>query len=103
MERKRKVRRAFFLAFSIYIVINIFIFGLMKAYLNTNNIVSREQLVMASVNKDENSTEINILGRKITINESAAKDTVTQAAAYILLPVKARTCAEIIIRLSGIM
>lgn len=98
MERKRKIRRAFILTLGIYIIINIFIFGLMKAYLNTNNIVSRNQIVMASVSQENENTEINVLGKKIIVNKNKASEKLTESLLYFMMPYKLRACTEIVIK-----
>ncbi len=98
MEKRKKIRRAFMLAFFIYIIINIFIFGLMKAYLNTNNIVSRNQLVMASIEQNSQKTEIEILGKNFSINKNQKSEKVVETVLYLLMPDKIRACTEIVIQ-----
>ena len=63
MERKRKIKRASILAVFIYVMINGFVWGFMKAYLNSYNIISKDQLVMAEVNNNNSKTEIKILNK----------------------------------------
>lgn len=103
MERKRKIRRAFILIFAFYIVINIFIFGLMKAYINTNNIVSRNQLVMASVIEKEDTTKIKVLGKSFEFDKDNAVKSATEACIYAIMPEKARVCTDIILTFRDII
>lgn len=97
MHRKKKIRRAFLLALCIYIIINMLIFGLMKAYLNTNNIVSRNKIAMASLSRSAETTEIKILNKKFIINKDREIENITQTFLYILMPYNIRACTEIII------
>ncbi len=97
MNRKKKIRRAFLLAFFIYIIINMFIFGLMRAYLNTNNIASRDKIAMASLSQNAEKTEIKILGKNFSINKKNKNENIAQAFLYILLPYNVRACTEIVI------
>lgn len=98
MERKRKIRRAFLLAVCIYIIINMFIFGLMKAYLNTNNTASRNQIVMASVSQNTEKTEIEILGKNFSINKNQKAEKIAETVLYLFMPYKIRACTEIVIK-----
>lgn len=98
MHRKKKIRRAFLLALCIYIIINMLIFGLMRAYLNTNNIVSRDKIAMATLSQNAEKTEINILGKKFSIYKNHNAKNLAQAFLYILLPYNVRACTEIVIR-----
>ncbi|MBQ3566265.1 MAG: hypothetical protein IJA12_03720 [Oscillospiraceae bacterium] len=97
MERKRKIRRASILIMSVYIFVNIFVFGLMKAYMNTNNIISKNRLVMASVTETENRTNIEILGKSFEINTQDNIKKFSQLAVYALMNDKARVCTDIIL------
>ena len=103
MERKRKIRRFFILAVCFYIIVNAFLFGLMNAYLNTNNIVSKNQLIMASVTQTEKTTKINILGKEISINKNETLKAVSQAVLYTVMPEKVRFCTDIILNCSDLV
>ncbi len=101
MERKRKIRRASILIMSVYIFVNIFVFGLMKAYMNTNNIISKNRLVMASVTATENITNVEILGKSFEINTQDNKKNISQLAVYALMNDKARVCTDIILNVTS--
>ena len=73
MERKRKIKRASILAVFIYVMINGFVWGFMKAYLNSYNIISKDQLVMAEVNNNNSKTEIKILNKKFYFDRASFK------------------------------
>ncbi|MBE6844426.1 MAG: hypothetical protein E7508_01745 [Ruminococcus sp.] len=98
MERKRKIRRAFILTAAIYVIINIFIFGLMRAYINTNNIISRNQLVMASVSENRDKKTINILGKNFEIDKSNTAGTLAKLCTYTVMSDKLRICTDIILK-----
>ena len=74
----------------------------MKAYLNTNNIISREHIVMASVSQNNENTEIKILGKSFIINKSKIAQPLAETLLYIFMPYKLRTCTEIIIKCEDI-
>lgn len=101
MERKRKIRRASILILSVYIFVNVFVFGLMKAYMNTNNIISKDRLVMASVTETENMTNIKILGKSFQINTRDNAKNISQIAVYAIMSDKARACTDIILNLTS--
>ncbi len=103
MERKRKIRRAFILIFAFYIVINIFIFGLMKAYINTNNIVSRNQLVMASVTEKKDTIKIKVLSKSFELDKDNAMKSAAEACVYAIMPENARVCTDIILTFGDII
>lgn len=103
MERKRKIRRAFILISAFYIVINVFIFGLMKAYINTNNIISRNQIVMASVSQNNTKTKINILGKDFEFDKNDAVKSAAEACVYAIMPEKARVCTDIILTFKDVI
>ncbi len=96
MTRKKKIRRAFLLAAGIYIIINIFIFGLMIAYVNTNNIVSSDKVVMAEIKNSAQTTNIEILGKDVTIEKNSEIEKISETAVYALMPYCFRFSAEII-------
>ncbi len=98
MERKKKIRRAFILIFAVYTIINIFIFGLMKAYVNTNNTVSKNQLVMASVFENPDTTSIEILGKSFEIPKENTEKTIAEICIYTLMTDKIRICTDLILK-----
>lgn len=98
MEHKRKVRRAFILGFSVYAIINIFIFGFMKAYVNTNNIVSKNHIVMASVTENKENKSIEILGRNFEIPKEDSERTIAEICVYTLMTDKMRICTDLILK-----
>lgn len=97
MTHKRKIKRIFILAAFLYITINIFIFGIMNAYINTNNTVSKNQLVMASVSENANITNIKILGRSFEIKKQTTAKNVSKACIYALMSEKLRICIDVIL------
>ncbi|MGN1481463.1 hypothetical protein [Porcipelethomonas sp.] len=98
MERKKKIKRAAILAVFIYIMINGFVWGLMKAYLNSYNTVSKEQLVMAEVNNSKQKTEIKILNKKFYIDKNKTFQNTAGIILYILMPDKAKLSTEIVMQ-----
>ena len=100
MNRKKKIRRVFFLAASIYIVLNIFIFGLMTAYVNSNNIASPDRIAMAEVNSTADQTKFKVLGKTFTMEKDKAVQNSVLAAVYLIMPHKMRACTEIVLKLA---
>lgn len=98
MERKRKIKRAAILAVFIYIMINGFIWGFMKAYLNSYNIISKNQLVMAEINNNSSKTEIKILNKKFYFDKNKSFQNAAGILLYIILPDKIKTTAEIVMQ-----
>ena len=70
MNNKRKIKRASILAVIIYIMINGFVWGLMKAYINSYNSINRDKLVMAQITDKPDGKEIKILGGSFIIPEN---------------------------------
>lgn len=97
MDRKKKIRRAFILSASVYVIINIFIFGIMNAYVNTNNTVSRDHLVMASVSEINEKTTLKILDRTFELDKDSIFKTAGTAGLYAMMPNKLRVCTDIIL------
>ena len=98
MERKRKIKRASILAVFIYVMINGFVWGFMKAYLNSYNIISKDQLVMAEVNNNNSKTEIKILNKKFYFDKNKSLQNTAGFLLYIILPDKIKTTAEIVMQ-----
>ncbi len=96
MERKKKLKRAAILSVFIYIMINGFIWGFMKAYMNSHNIFSNEHLAMAEVQKSEDKTEIKILNKNFSIDKNKTAENTAGILLYILMPDKVRTSTELI-------
>lgn len=98
MEKKRKIKRAAILTAFIYIMINGFVWGLMKAYLNTYNIINKNQLVMAKVTNEKSGTEIKILNKKFYLSKKQSMNNTAGIILYIVLPDKYKATAEIIMQ-----
>lgn len=94
--KKSKTKRAVILAVCIYIMINGLVYGLLKAYLNSHNAVSREQWKMASVTKKGQAAEITVLDSSFTIDLSNAAEGASAVCIYTVLPDKVRAAARII-------
>lgn len=103
MERKGKVRRAFLLTAAVYIILNIFLFGLIKAYINTNNTVSRNQLVMASVSETNDKTTIKLLGKNFEIDKNNNAETIAKICTYTVMSDKLRICTDIVLKSKDII
>ncbi len=103
MERKKKIRRVFTLIISLYIILNILIFGMMNAYMETNNVLSKNQLVMVSVTENVNKTNIEILGKNFEIDKNNTAKTIVQACTYTLMPEKIRVCTDVILTFRNIV
>ncbi len=103
MTRKKKIRRAFLLAAGIYIIINIFIFGFMTAYINTNNIVSSDKVVMAEINENSEITNIEILGKEVTIEKNSRGKKIAETAVYTIMPYSFRISSEIVGAMTDIL
>lgn len=101
MEQKRKIKRILILTAFIYIIINGFVWGFMKAYINSHNIVSNEQLAMATITKESGQTNIKILNKDFSINKKNKALNKIEIIIYILLPDKARTATEIIMQIDN--
>ena len=98
MERKRKIKRASILAVFIYVMINGFVWGFMKAYLNSYNIISKDQLVMAEVNNNNSKTEIKILNKKFYFDKNKSLQNTAGFLLHIILPDKIKATAEIVMQ-----
>ena len=98
MNNKRKTRRAFILFFAVYIIINVFVFGFMKAYVNTNNIISKNHLVMASITENQDKTNIKILGKSFAIDKKNTEKTISEVCIYTLMTDKIRICTDLILQ-----
>ncbi len=94
--KKSKTKRAVILAVFIYIMINGLVYGLLKAYLNSHNAVSREQWKMASVTKKGHAAEITVLDSSFTIDLSNAVEGASAVCIYTVLPDKVRAAARVI-------
>lgn len=103
MERKKKIRRAFILIFAFYVIINIFIFGLMTAYMKTNNILSRNKLVMASVTENSETKNIKILDKSFVIDKNNSIKSISEICIYALIPEKIRVCTDVVLTFKDIL
>lgn len=91
----KKVKRASILAVCIYIMINSFVWGLMKAYINSYNAVNHEKLVMAQICESPDGKEISIMGNRFHIPSEAGESSSISKALSSLISVKIRTAAAI--------
>ncbi len=91
----RKTKRASVLAVCIYIMVNSFVWGLMKAYINSYNAVNHEQLVMAQINDSSDGKEISIMGNSFYISSETTDKSTTAKTIGSLIPVKIRIAAAI--------
>lgn len=91
----RKTKRAAILAVCIYIMVNSFVWGLMKAYINSYNSVNHEKLAMAQINDSSDGKEISIMGNSFYIPSEADEKSSTAETISSLIPVKIRIAAAI--------
>lgn len=91
----RKTKRASILAVFIYIMINSFVWGLMKAYINSYNAVNHEQLVMAQISDSSEGKEISIMGNSFYISSERDERSNTAKTISSLIPVKIRIAEEL--------
>lgn len=103
MTRKKKIRRFFIVAACVYVIINLFVYGLMTAYMNTNNTVSSKKVVMADVSADGETTKVNILGKEFSLQRENEFDKAMEATVYIAMPFKIRLCTELLIHLNEML
>ena len=96
MNRRKKIKRIFLLFIAIYIILNVFIFGLMTAYINTNNMVSSDKIVMAELNKDPSKTSVEILGNDMTIKNSKKMINKSEVILYTASPQSFRIAGQIV-------
>lgn len=91
----RKTKRASILAVCIYIMVNSFVWGLMKAYINSYNAVNHEQLVMAQISDSSDGKEISIMGNSFYISSETNDKGNTAKTICSLIPVKIRIAAAL--------
>ncbi len=96
MSGRKKVFRAITVSVCIYIILNILIYGIMTAYLNTGNIIHEDKLVMAEIYEQDDKKNIRILGREYSFNMNNSIDTAVGAILYCLTPDKVRVCTQLI-------
>lgn len=89
----RKTKRAAILAVSIYIMINSFVWGLMKAYINSYNAVNHEQLAMAQISDSSDGKEISIMGKSFYISSETKETSSTARTISSLIPARIRLAA----------
>ena len=99
MNNKTKIKRASILAFIIYIMINGFVWGLMKAYINSYNSINRDKLVMAQITDKPDGKEIKILGGSFIIPENNSDTQAVYTAAWSLMPDKIKAAAKLFMRI----
>ncbi len=91
----RKIKRVSILAVIAYVMINSFVWGLMKAYVNSYNAVNHEQLAMVSISDKPAGKEINVMGIKINAPQQNMRDEKISCALKTLVPLKIRAAAII--------
>ncbi|MCM1225874.1 MAG: hypothetical protein NC320_00410 [Clostridium sp.] len=96
----RKLKRASILAVIIYVMINLFVWGLMKAYINSHNAVNHDKLVMAEISDDKDGKRVSIMGNSFCVPEKEREKNGVDNALLSLLPSEIKAVSEIF-RLSG--
>ena len=96
MTGRKKTLRIVVMIVSIYIILNILIYGIMTAYMNTKNILSEDKLTMAEVNESGKHTKITILGMEYTADIEQDTGNAITAFLYCAANEKIRACAELI-------
>lgn len=91
----RNFKRRITLAVIIYIMINCFAWGIMKAYINSHNCVSRDKLVMAQISDTENGKKVSVIGGSITIPDEKHRENDVYSSIKTLIPLKIRVAEEI--------
>jgi len=99
MNRKKKIRRCFILIFSVYIILNYFVFGFIKAYVNTNNTINKEQLAIAYINDEQNIRNIEVLGKNFIIDKNNNINEYLRIGIYTVMTDKMRISADIVFNL----
>lgn len=93
MKKQMKLKRASILAIIIYIMINSFVWGLMKVYINSYNAVNREKLVMAQISDKPDGRKIEIMGQSFVLPEENKNDMYT--ILNFIAPAKIKSISEI--------
>lgn len=91
----RKIKRASIIAIIIYVMINSFVWGLMKAYINSHNAISHDKLAMAQVTDSPNGKKISVMGTCFYIPDKREDKSRVDCALQTLIPIKIRTASEI--------
>ncbi len=92
---QRNCKRGVILGIIIYVMLNAFVWGIMKAYVGSHNSASREQLAMAQITDSEKGRNISIMGNSFEIPEDDKKENNALNALKTLVPVKIRAAEEI--------
>lgn len=77
----------------IYAMLNCFAWGIMKAYINSHNCVSKDKLVMAEISDNENGTTVSVIGNSITIPDN--RDSSSLDCLRTLLPLNIRAAGRL--------
>lgn len=96
----RKLKRASILAVIIYVMINFFVWGLMKAYINSHNAVNHDKLVMAEISDDKNGKRVSIMGNSFCVLEKEHEKNDVDNALLSLLPSEIKAVSGIF-KMSG--
>ena len=98
MTGKKKILRCIFTVVCVYIILNVLVYGIMTAYMNTSNMISEDKLTMAEVRKSGKQTRIKILGKEYSaeINDDTSSTVLTLL--YCTASEKIRACAELLIQ-----
>lgn len=91
----RKLKRVSILAVIIYIMINSFVWGLMKAYINSHNAISNEKLVMAQITDSPNGKKISVMGNSFYISSEKKEDNRLKNTLESFIPAKIKAASEI--------
>ena len=95
MTGRKKVLRNIAAAVCVYIILNVLIYGIMTAYMNTRNILNEDKLTMAEVSGSGEQTKIKILGREYSADISPEAVGNITAVLYCTANEKIRACAEL--------
>ena len=96
MTARKKVLRNIVTVVCVYIILNVLIYGIMTAYMNTRNILSEDKLTMAEISGNGEQTSIKILGREYSANISEQTLGTVTAVLYCAANEKIRACAELL-------
>lgn len=100
MKRIRsKIKRASITIVIIYIMINGFVWGLMKAYINSYNAINSEKLVMAQLTDKSGGKEVKILENRFFLPDKLDKDSNIYFAVRSIMPSRIRAVSEIFQRI----
>ena len=102
-KRRKVIKRATIFTIGIYIILNGFICGMLKAYLKSHNAVSKDQLVAAVYTENDNKADLKILDKNFVLDKGIVKDTKICMAAYTLMPDRTKAALEIILHMDRLL